>query len=50
MCKQAWVLRVVAFDRDCYYMFCEEFFDDGMVTRSICQSQAEHRGILLLFF
>ena len=27
MCKQALVLRVVAFDRDCYYMFCEKFFD-----------------------
>lgn len=36
MCKQALVLRVVAFDQLRYYMLCEKFFDGGVVMRSIC--------------
>lgn len=50
MCKQALVLTVVAFDQDCYYMFCEEFFDGVMVIRSPCQSQAKQKGIFCCLY
>lgn len=33
MCEQALVLKVVAFDQDYYYMFCEELFDGVTVIR-----------------